>query len=65
MKYRLIHVRLNQGGYDILGRYWGLGPKLFAYGAESDPEWSYLRAADREAAKRAILKDRPNARFYR
>lgn len=61
----LRRVRLDAGGYDPGGAYWGVGVPLFEY---FDNEWSivgFLRAADREAAKRAIREDRPDVKFHR
>lgn len=64
----LQRVRLNSGGYDAGGAYWGLGAPLYAYGS-GDGDWKYLRARDRDAAK-AKIRDQANVpadqvRFYK
>ena len=67
MKVTLQRVRLNQGGYDASGSYWGAGCPLFwfsfedAYGEVSD----HVRAYDRADAKAAIRLKFPKAKFYR
>lgn len=60
----LMRVRLNSGGYDAGGAYWGHGEPLF-YVEDQDGNSQYLRASSREAAKAEILADWPDARFYR
>lgn len=45
------HIRLNKGGYDSSGRYWGTGQKLYLI---DDPNWegstnSYYRDCYRRA----------------
>ncbi|HFL6170873.1 TPA: hypothetical protein ACG4NJ_002217 [Pseudomonas aeruginosa] len=74
-KFRLFRVRLDSGGYDDGGAYWGLGQPLYC--ADAEPVWDasiemecdgalqFLRARDREAAKAEILAQYPNATFYR
>lgn len=51
----LRRVRLDSGGYDEGGAYWGLGQKLWAYGDGED--WRYMRAFDRDAAKAKIREE--------
>lgn len=60
----LMRVRLNSGGYDAGGAYWGIGAPLW-YVEDQDGNSQYLRARDRAAAKAAILANWPDARFYR
>lgn len=56
----LYRVRLDSGGYDNGGAYWGIGYPLYcAY--DNKEGITYLRAADRIAAK-ALLNGH---RFYR
>ena len=67
-KFRLARVRIDAGGYDPGGAYWGLGAPL--YWARDDathgaPVELFLRAGDREAAKAKIRESYPAARFYR
>jgi len=76
-KFRLTRVRLNSGGYDDGGAYWGGGfgvPTLWVCECETDNiadggEYLYtvffLRADSRDAAKEHVRKAYPNARFYR
>lgn len=74
-KFELQIVRLNQGGYDAGGAYWGTGETLYRARAfvdctgregfgDSMVEF-YLRAPLRDDAKAHVRKAYPNARFYR
>ncbi len=58
-------VRLNQGGYDHGGAYWGTGEPLFRVADVNGDVELYLRASDREAAKAAVRAKMPAARFWR
>src|SRR5436190_18893849 len=60
----LRRLRLDSGGYDEGGAYWGLGEPLYwaTDGAGVDV---FRRARDRPTAKRIILEQYPTARFYR
>ena len=60
----LQRVRLNSGGYDAGGAYWGVGAPLF-YVEDADGNSQYLRAHDRDDAKCKIRTDWPDARFFR
>lgn len=66
-KFWLRRVRLDSGGYDNGGAYWGHGAPLYYAETESvDGEVvRYFRASDREAAKAAIRAEFPNATFFR
>ena len=78
MKFALVLVHLNAGGYDTEGCYFGHrdGERLYSY-ASDDAEMSflgkahhgiecgYVRAKDREDAKRQVKKRYPSATFYR
>lgn len=69
-KFSLCRIRLNSGGYDSGGAYWGLGPRLYYAAASRDDDGSmiadrYFRARDREAAKTHLRREFPDARFYR
>jgi hypothetical protein len=61
----LRRVRIDCGGYDSGGAYWGLGQPLFeAFTPNGD--WStYFRARDRDAAKAAVREDYPDVKFFR
>lgn len=60
----LRRIRLNSGGYDAGGAYWGLGPPLF-YVEDGVGNSRFFRARDRAEAKAKILEDWPDATFYR
>lgn len=68
---QLQRVRLNSGGYDAQGSYWGHGQPLyyFMYDAGDTIESGTLRASDRESAKERVrtfnLSHIPNVKFYR
>ncbi len=48
-KVRLFRVRLNSGGYDAGGAYWGIGGALWC--AEDDQgDWAFTRASSRVTA---------------
>lgn len=67
MKFHLYRVRLNKGGYDPYGVYWGVckpGESLFEYYSD-DNRYESIRAQNREDAKRIIRGRYPSARFYR
>lgn len=65
-KLTLHRIRINRGGYDLGGAYWGIGQPLYWWYADDAASLSgYLRAASREEAKRKIRETYPNARFYR
>jgi hypothetical protein len=57
----LRRVRLDSGGYDRGGAYWGTGAPLFCAWDDESGEEAYLRAKDRDAAKAKLV----GARFYR
>jgi hypothetical protein len=63
-KLQLVRVPLNRGGYDSGGAYWGLGPPLW-YVQDADGNSYFFRARNRALAKQEILKDWPEAKFYR
>lgn len=76
-KVRLRRVRLDSGGYDKGGAYWGHGEPLWyaesdrsaIVGHETEGADCYFRSASRDAAKLYILGrgpgHNPNIRFYR
>ena len=69
-KISLTRIRLDSGGYDSGGAYWGHDQPLYwASAASGDPGVSdldmFLRAPSREAAKAAVRDEYPEARFYR
>ena len=61
----LRRVRLDSGGYDKGGAYWGAGLPLFCAWDDNGGE-VYRRAADRNQAKRILQHDYAGAlRFHR
>lgn len=49
---RLAEIKLDRGGYDSWGAYWGLGQPLYA--AEQDGRYRFVRAGTRLAAVVAL-----------
>jgi hypothetical protein len=73
-KWTLQRVRLNGGGYDDRGHYWGVGQPLFWYCSPCGQIDGHLRAPrryrdgrddTRGAAKDAVRALFPHAQFYR
>lgn len=64
-KIRLRRVRLDSGGYDQGGAYWGGGTPLYYYYQDQGDVDGYLRARDREHAKTLIRMTYPSVWFYR
>lgn len=56
MKLYLKQVRLNQGGYDSQGRYFGNGKPLYHYHSEDYTISEHVRANNREEAKEIARK---------
>jgi hypothetical protein len=63
-KIYLRRVRLDSGGYDSGGAYWGLGAPLWE-AMDQDGNGRIFRARDRATAKVLICDDFPGATFYR
>jgi hypothetical protein len=63
-KIQLQRVRLNNGGYDAGGAYWGHGQALWC-AMDQDGNTQYFRAYDRDSAKAKIVADWPDAKFFR
>jgi hypothetical protein len=58
----LSKVRINQGGYDRLGTYWGIGGPLY-WCANKDLSVDYcFRASTREEALKLVGQKYPNAK---
>jgi hypothetical protein len=62
-KVHLYRVRLNQGGYDKGGAYWGIGAPLWC--VWNGGGFLFLRAETRELAKSKAQERLPGVRFYR
>jgi len=67
VKLQLRRVRLDSGGYDSGGAYWGHGEPLYRADDEAGlgEVTLYFRARDREHAKALVRVKLPNARFWR
>lgn len=62
-KCRLFRVRLNSGGYDDGGAYWGFSSPLYC--CDGDGFTDYCRADDRDHAKDIMAHRHPGITFYR
>jgi hypothetical protein len=58
-------VRLDSGGYDPNGTYFGIGSTLYWYSNNDASIDGVVRAGSRDEAKAKILKTYPKVRFYR
>ena len=67
VRMHLARVRLNQGGYDSGGAYWGTGAPLYCAWGDGPEEVQevYLRALTHEDAKCKVREQFPRATFYR
>ena len=67
VKFYLQRVRLNQGGYDSGGAYWGIGQPLYhAWGEGFNEDYDlFLRADSRENAKERLRAKYPLVTFAR
>lgn len=64
-KMALQRIRLDSGGYDRNGTYWGDGAPLYWAASEDGEIEMTFRAIDRDQAKKMVLERYPNARFYK
>lgn len=64
-KVRVSEVRINRGGYDSGGAYWGLGAPLYWVRSDNGDVNEFFRAWSREAAKEKALAVNPNLKFFR
>jgi len=66
LTFGLQRVRLNQGGYDDTGYYWGVDMPLYYYAEwETGEPCGHIRAYDRADAKTQIRAKYPGAQFWR
>lgn len=61
----LRRVRIDSGGYDPNGTYFGIGRPIYWYANDEGTIDGTTRADDRAHARRIVLERYPNARFYR
>lgn len=65
-KFHLRQERLDSGGYDSGGAYWGIGYTPLFYASSVDGEIEFFhRAKDRNEAKKIVTEKFPGARFFR
>lgn len=64
-KFQVMRIRLNSGGYDSGGAYWGIGPRLYWASCIDGSIEFFFRAKDRAAAKAEVTKRHPGAYFFR
>jgi hypothetical protein len=60
----LRRIRLNSGGYDSGGAYWGYGAPLF-WAADKAGNEMFFRAGSRESAKEELREMFGALKFYR
>ena len=65
VKLYLNKIRIDSGGYDSNGTYFGFGKPLYWYADANGNIDCMLRASNRLEAKQLILKEFPNAKFFR
>lgn len=58
-------VRLNSGGYDSFGCYWGISRRLYRVFDEAGEIDEYFRAVDRKEAESIALAKYPSCRLAR
>jgi len=65
-KFHLVVVRLDSGGYDSGGAYWGVcSNRLYhAYSIDGEIDF-FFRSESREQAKRDVRMNYPSASFFR
>ena len=59
---RLQYVRLDSGGYDAGGAYWGHHKRLYTAFTDDGAHVLFFRADDRAAARAHVLERFPNAK---
>lgn len=64
VKVSLRRVRLDSGGYDNGGAYWGIGTPLYWAASDGGEVDMWFRASDRHAAKGVVREKHPGATFY-
>ena len=58
------HIRLNRGGYDHAGRYFGVGPKLYMVDDEVAEQFMYVRAPTAKEARAKALAEKYGWKHY-
>jgi len=62
---RLFRVRLDSGGYDDGGAYWGLGEPLWCCMQRDHGFQVFFRASSRRAAAEYVAAEYPGLRLFR
>lgn len=63
-RFYLQRVRLDSGGYDSGGAYWGIGSPLYRFESADGCLSGFLRARTREQAKAGVRDEHPRAEFF-
>lgn len=63
-KFYLRRIRINSGGYDSGGAYWGLGAPLY-WATDDNGAELFFRARNRDAARAHVASQYPQTKFYR
>lgn len=63
-KLYLQRMPLNNGGYNNLGHYYGLGQPLWEASDQNGDNYIF-RASSRDSAKKIVTIANPDAKFYR
>ena len=63
-RFYLQKARLDSGGYDQGGAYWGLGEPVYIAQDEDDTIQRTYRATSRAHAKQQLRAEFPHARFF-
>lgn len=62
--YHVEHVRLDRGGYDKRGRYYGHGEKLYRVTSDDGSFDEFVRAPNAKAAKDRAFRKRAGSHYY-
>lgn len=65
IRFYLRRIRLDAGGYDPGGAYWGIGAPLYWASSEDSQTEFFFRARNRAAARSEVAARHPGARFFR
>jgi hypothetical protein len=55
-RYTVTRIRLNRGGYDRNGRYWGVGDRLYRIDDEETGKHIHVRADSAKSARAIALR---------
>lgn len=63
-KIHLERIKIRRDGYDVNGRYYGVGAPVFDVMSDNGTIHTQVRAGDRDAAKAVVREMYPSARFH-